>query len=144
MNLIGSEESAYTICFVKINGPGHYQLPQSEGVNFSADFSFLECLFAGHSNVMCNWYHGAFAHVKRFCPCCWYVLEPVACTARSSLIFINHQKSSHIEFQTCLQVCLSKTASKTEILSQDSTDPVDFCSTYIFTCHKPNYHKFQD
>jgi len=32
---------------------------------------------------------------------------------------------------------LSKTTSKTGTLSQDSTDPVDFCSTYTFTCQEP-------
>jgi len=49
-----------------------------------------------------------------------------------------------MEFQTSLQDSLSKTTSKTEILYQDSTDPVDFCSTYIFTCQEPIYHQFQD
>jgi len=38
-----------------------------------------------------------------------------------------------MEFQTSVQDCLSKTTSKTEILYQDSTDPVQFHSTYIFT-----------
>ena len=49
-----------------------------------------------------------------------------------------------MEFQTSLQDSLSKTTSKTEILSQDSTDPVDFYSTYIFTCQEPNCSQFQD
>jgi len=42
-----------------------------------------------------------------------------------------------MEFQTSLQDSLSKTTSKTEILNQDSTDPVDFCSTDMFTCQEP-------
>jgi len=42
-----------------------------------------------------------------------------------------------MEFQTSLQDSLSKTTSKTGTLNQDSTDPVDFCSTYTFTCQEP-------
>jgi len=54
----------WSIVFVKINGSGHHWWPQSEGVHFSAVFSFLKCLFAGHSGFMCELYHGAYAHVK--------------------------------------------------------------------------------
>jgi len=43
-----------------------------------------------------------------------------------------------MELQTSLQDSLSKPTSKTEILNQDSTDPVDFRSTYTFTCQEPN------
>jgi len=43
-----------------------------------------------------------------------------------------------MEFQTSLQDSLSKTTSKTGTLYQDSTDPVDICSTDTFTCQEPN------
>jgi len=68
-----------------LSGWGHQQWPQIDGVHgFSAAFSFLECLFASHSDFPYDLYHGTYAHLVKIVlpllpllvPGTWYTYLP--------------------------------------------------------------------